>query len=115
MLAMTFVMDSPKSALLQATGLVAAHMYDFLTKIWPEYGGGRKLIDTPLFVRKWFEKPNGTASQRSFGTAYSGSSTGPQNAGQQRQTSSGGGWASGFSGGSGAWSSRGSGRRLGGE
>jgi hypothetical protein len=45
MLAMTFVMASPQAALQQATGLIAAHLYEFLTKTWPEHGGGRKLIN----------------------------------------------------------------------
>jgi Derlin-2/3 len=105
MLAMTFVMASPEAALHQATGLIAAHLYEFLTKIWPEHGGGRKLINTPAFVARWFAKPAGVASQRSFGTAYSGNTT-AQNAGPQRQTGGGGSWTSGFSG---------QGRRLGGE
>lgn len=112
MLAMTFVMGSPAECLLQSSGLIAAHLYDFLTKIWPEYGAGRKFINTPLTVRKWFEKPAGVAQQRTYGTAYSGAATGPQNVPQQRQAGGGGGWASGFSGGS---SSYGQGRRLGGD
>ncbi|RDA93425.1 hypothetical protein CP533_2612 [Ophiocordyceps camponoti-saundersi (nom. inval.)] len=33
--------------LLQLLGLLAAHLFDFLTRIWPEYGGGRNLIPTP--------------------------------------------------------------------
>lgn len=111
MLAMTFVMDSPQSALLQATGLVAAHAYDFLTKIWPEQGGGRKYISTPQFVQRWFVQPAGMAQQRSFGTAFAGR---PQNVPQQ-QPGSGGGWASGFSGRGGGWTSQGPGRRLGGD
>lgn len=114
MLAMTFVMASPEAALHQATGLIAAHLYDFLTKIWPEYGGGRKMINTPAFVARWFQQVAGTPSQRSYGTAYSGSSA-AQNVGQQGQTGSGGGWASGFSQGGNSWSSRGQGRRLGGD
>lgn len=108
MLAMTFVMGSPSECLLQSSGLIAAHLYDFLTKIWPEHGGGRKFIDTPLTIRKWFEKPAGVAQQRAYGTAFSGAA---QNLPQQRQAGSGGGWASGFSGGS----SYGQGRRLGGD
>ena len=36
--------------LLQVQGLLAAHLFDFLTIIWPEYGGGRNLIPTPAFV-----------------------------------------------------------------
>lgn len=114
MLAMTFVMGSPEAALHQATGLIAAHLYEFLTKIWPEHGGGRKLINTPAFVARWFVRDAGIAAQRSYGTAV----TGNQTVGQQGQagSGSGGGWASGFSqGSSGSWSSRGQGRRLGGE
>lgn len=36
--------------LLQVQGLVAAHLFNFLTRIWPEYGGGRNLIPTPAFM-----------------------------------------------------------------
>ncbi|KAI7471406.1 hypothetical protein KC357_g6040 [Hortaea werneckii] len=111
MLAMTFVMGSPEAAILQATGLVAAHAYDFLAKYWPEYGGGRKYINTPQFVQKWFIQPTGSAQQRSFGTAFAGR---PQNVPQQ-QTGAGGGWTSGFGGAGGSWAARGQGRRLGGE
>jgi Derlin-2/3 len=115
MLAMTFVMSSPQEALLQATGLVAAHAYDFLTKIWPDYGGGRRWINTPQIFNQWLAKPAGTAQHRSFGTAYAGRPAAAPGGSQQQQGGSGGGWASGFSGGSGAWNSRGPGRRLGGD
>ncbi|TKA31590.1 hypothetical protein B0A54_15723 [Friedmanniomyces endolithicus] len=106
MLAMTFVMASPQEALLQSTGLIAAHAYDFVTKIWPEYGGGRKYLSTPLTVQRWFAKPGGTSQTRGAGTAFAAR---PANVPQQ-QTGGGGGWASGFSGGA-----RGGGRRLGGD
>ncbi|KAK3070819.1 hypothetical protein LTR53_009771 [Teratosphaeriaceae sp. CCFEE 6253] len=109
MLAMTFVMGSPQEALLQATGLVAAHAYDFVTKIWPEYGGGRRYLTTPQTVQRWFAKVGGTPQARGVGTAFAAR---PANVPQQ-QAGGGGGWASGFSGG--AWNSRGGGRRLGGE
>ncbi|POR37061.1 Derlin [Tolypocladium paradoxum] len=36
--------------LLQIQGLLAAHLFDFLTRIWPEYGGGRNIIPTPAFL-----------------------------------------------------------------
>lgn len=110
MLAMTFVMASPQEALLQATGLVAAHAYDFVTKVWPEYGGGRRFLTTPQVVQRAFAKPAGTPSARHGGTAFSGRPAAAQNVPQQ-QTGSGGGWASGFGGN--AWGERGPGRRLG--
>lgn len=110
MLAMTFVMASPQAALTQATGLVAAHLYDFLTKVWPEYGGGRQLIKTPTIVRQWFQQPVGTGQTRAFGTAFQSR---PAQSAPQRPAGGSRGWASGFS--SGSWSGRGTGRRLGGE
>ncbi|KAK5112685.1 hypothetical protein LTR85_011196 [Meristemomyces frigidus] len=112
MLAGTFVMSSPQEALLQATGLVAAHAYDFVTKIWPEHGGGQRYLVTPQIVQRWFAQPGGIPQQRAFGTAYTGRAAATQNVPQQ-QAGGGGGWASGFSGGN--WGNRGQGRRLGGE
>ncbi|KAI1397814.1 Der1-like family-domain-containing protein [Hypoxylon fuscum] len=32
------------------TGLVAAHLHDFLTRIYPEFGNGPNLIPTPRFI-----------------------------------------------------------------
>ena len=69
MLLMTFVMASPEAALSQATGLLAAHMYDFLTRIWPTFGGGRNYIYTPAAVKRWFGAAPGSVQQRSYGTA----------------------------------------------
>lgn len=112
MLAMTLVMVGPGEALIQATGLVAAHAYNFLAKIWPEYGGGRRYIHTPQMVRNWFAKPGMTPTRRGAGTAYNVGGAGSQNI-PQRQAGSGGGWASGMTGSS--WTSRGQGRRLGGD
>ncbi|KAK5134917.1 hypothetical protein LTR08_006007 [Meristemomyces frigidus] len=111
MLAMTFVMASPQEALLQATGLLAAHAYDFVTKIWPEQGGGRKYLVTPQFAQRWFAQPAGTAQQRGAGTAFSARPAAAQNVPQAQAGSGAGGWASGFSGGN--WGGRGQGRRLG--
>nr|POE70930.1 derlin-1 [Quercus suber] len=114
MLAMTFVMGSPQEAFLQATGLVAAHAYDFVTKYWPEYGGGSRLLSTPQFVQNWFAQPQGTPSQRGFGTAFSGRPMQGQNSARQPAGGDrGSAWGSGFN--SSPWSTRGQGRRLGGE
>ena len=122
MLAMTLVMASPGAALVQSTGLLAAHAYDFLAIYWPQYGGGRRLISTPDFVTRVFAPLAGGAggARRGAGTAFNtrpggsvgGASTSAQNV-PQRPAGSGGGWASGISGG--AWGERGPGRRLGGE
>lgn len=36
--------------ILQIHGLIAAHLFEFLTRVWPEYGGGRNLIPTLAFL-----------------------------------------------------------------
>lgn len=109
---LTFVMDGPLSALQQGSGLVAAHLYDFLTKIYPAFGtkGGRSYIRTPAFVRRWFAglggRPTGPITRR-YGTAYTAQSrTGQEQPGSQPSR----GFATGFSG---LWNSRGPGRRVG--
>lgn len=113
MLIGTLVMASPGAALQQSAGLVAAHAYEFLTVVWPQYGGGRRLISTPAFVQRWFA-PVGGAQRRGAGTAFNVQTPGSAQNVPQRQTGNAGGWTSSF-GGSNAWGSRGSGRRLGGD
>lgn len=114
MLLVTFLMAGPYGALLEAFGLVAAHLYDFLTRIWPSYGGGTNPIRTPRMVQQWFAKPFGSGTTRSYGTAFqarpAGSVGGQSQTGNSSRSS---GWTSGFT--SGSWGSRGPGRRLGGD
>lgn len=115
MLAMAFATNGPEAAFAEATGLLAAHFYNFLTRVWPEHGGGRNYLRTPDFVNRLFAQP-GTGSipeARGYGDAFRARPAVDQqrpavNAGQGAA-----GWASGFS--SGAWNGRGPGRRLGGE
>ncbi|GAM90865.1 hypothetical protein ANO11243_089110 [Dothideomycetidae sp. 11243] len=110
MLALTFVMQSPYHAMVQATGIVAAHLYDFLTRVWPDFGGGRKIISAPVFVQRWFAPPPGVGTPRSYGTSFHQRPAAPA------APSSGSSWASGFNPLAGtSWGNRGPGRRLGGE
>jgi Derlin-2/3 len=91
--------------MVQATGLLAAHLYDFLTRIWPTFGGGRNYIFTPQIVKKWFGARPGTVQNRGFGTAIQGGRRAGDAASARAAGSS-----TGFGG---AWNSRGPGRRLG--
>ncbi|KAG9969740.1 hypothetical protein KCU78_g23941, partial [Aureobasidium melanogenum] len=111
MLLVAFLMAGPQEALKQAFGLVAAHLYDFLTRIWPSYGRGTNPIHTPRIVQQWFAKPIGASTTRSYGTAFQGRPVGSVGAQSQASSSRSGGWTSGFT--SGSWGSRGPGRRLG--
>jgi Derlin-2/3 len=103
MLFMTLIMAGPGAAKVQSTGLLAAHLYDFLTRLYPEFGGGRNFIVTPAFVRRLFAPSEAGVSNRSYGTAFTpperatGSSTGAA-AGSVLPES---------------WKARGSGHRLG--
>lgn len=83
------------STLVEVSGLMAAHLYDFLTRIWPTFGGGRNMVPTPQFVKNWFTPTAGTTQARSFGSVFAPAPQQPA---------------------SGNWSgARGPGRRLGGE
>ncbi|KAL4883102.1 hypothetical protein BJY04DRAFT_206694 [Aspergillus karnatakaensis] len=101
-LALTFVVSGWYRASIEFTGIVAAHLYDFLTRIYPTFGGGKNYISTPGFVRRWFTRSLRGGQERVYGQAFR-----PPN--EDGESSSG--WTSAVRG---AWDSRGSGRRLGG-
>ena len=98
MIFFTFVLAGPPAALLQGTGIPAAHLYDFLTRYWPEFGGGRNLLPTPGFVSRWFggDPASSRVTVKKHGTVF-------RPPVQPTTTFSSG------------WGSRGQGRRLGGE
>jgi Derlin-2/3 len=105
MLLMTFVMAGPAAAKVQVTGLIAAHLHDFLTRLWPTFGGGRNLVPTPGFIRRKFQTTEATVTDRSFGTAFRPA--------QRAASSSSGATSGGVLPES--WRNRGSGHRLGGD
>ncbi|KAH7166085.1 P-loop containing nucleoside triphosphate hydrolase protein [Dactylonectria macrodidyma] len=86
--------------LLQLEGLVAAHLYDFFARIWPEFGGGPNILATPAFVTRLVQTPR--ILERGFGTAI-------------RPEDSASGSSSGVSRGPlpDSWRTRGRGQRLG--
>jgi len=103
MLLATLLMN-PGVLPLQITGLVAAHMHDFLTRIYPEFGGGPNLLPTPAFLSRLVETPR--ILRRDYGTAI------------RNNTTQASGRSTGASAGSvlpDSWRSRGTGHRLGGE
>ena len=72
LLFMTFIIDGPEAAAGQLTGLLAAHLYDFLTRIWPTFGGGTNYIRTPDMVKRWFVARPGSVQSRGFGHVVEG-------------------------------------------
>jgi Derlin-2/3 len=108
MLLMTFVMGNPSQAMHQACGLLAAHMYDFLTRIWPTFGGGKNYIYTPEIVKRWFGAAPGSVQNRGFGYVVEGRGRADGAPGTGAQPSTGR-----TTGASTQWNSLGPGRRLG--
>ncbi|KAL6703115.1 hypothetical protein ACN47E_010177 [Coniothyrium glycines] len=106
LLFMTFVMEGPEAALAQLTGLIAAHLYDFLTRIWPTFGGGKNYIVTPQFVKGWFRQAPGTVQDRGFGHAVQGGRGGATTSGSSTGSSAAAGARN-------RWGGMGPGRRLG--
>lgn len=96
----TLVVQGYGMALNQCFGLLAAHLYEVLTRIWPTYGGGRDMVSglTPNLFHRLLP-PQSSESARKYGVAK------PSTDGQ-------------FSGFSSvlpeSWRSRGRGQRLGG-
>lgn len=110
MLAMTIFTGGPNAALQQGSGLVAAHLYDFLTRLYPTFQGGRNYVQTPTFIRNIFATSTPTTTQRAYGTSFRPAQA---QAPAASTASASRGWTSGFS--SGSWSGRGTGHRLGGD
>lgn len=106
MLGLTVIMSGWEMAFVLFMGLVAAHLFEFLTQLYPQYGGGRNYIVTPNFVRRWFRAPVSQGIGRSYGRVFN-SNTGPSEAPRGTTSSV----APGLQGG--GWNSRGPGRRLG--
>ncbi|RMJ25090.1 Der1-like family [Aspergillus sp. HF37] len=96
---MDLVTGGPPSAILDITGIIAAHTHYFLTRIYPSFGGGRNYLVTPVFVKRLFNRPRGV--HRTYGTSLRPPET----------RESDGGWTSTLKG---SWSARGRGRKLGG-
>ncbi|KAK3308896.1 Der1-like family-domain-containing protein [Chaetomium strumarium] len=95
---------SPGVIPLQISGIVSAHLHDFLTRLWPEFGGGWNLLPTPSLISRLVQTPR--VFQREYGTAIrppsaqaSGSTTGAATGSVLPDS----------------WKTRGTGRRLGGD
>ncbi|OAA61716.1 centromere/microtubule-binding protein cbf5 [Niveomyces insectorum RCEF 264] len=112
MMLVTFLMIGPRGLLVQLCGLLAAHLYDMLSRLWPEFAGGSNLIPTPGFVSRLAGvAPLGSSGarveHRAFGTAIRRDPAPTTGTGTARE---GGGAPLPD-----AWKTRGRGQRLGGD
>jgi Derlin-2/3 len=105
MLTFTLVMSGWPAALQEGMGIIAAHLYDFLTRLYPTFQGGRNWIQTPGFVKRAFGAERSAFTHKAYGTSFRPGAAIP--AGQQNSS----GWTSALGG---SWGGRGAGRRLGG-
>jgi Derlin-2/3 len=94
------VLMNPGVVMQQITGIIAAHLHDFLYRLWPEFGGGWNILATPSFVSYLVQTPR--VLQRRYGTAI-------------RPTDAPGGSTGGSEGSvlPDSWKTRGAGHRLG--
>ena len=92
---LNFVINGVGSTKIMIVGIVAAHLYDFLTRLWPAFGGGSSIVWTPTFISNIFGGPRRVTVAK-HGTVF------------RPPTQSNSTYTSG-------WGSRGQGRRLGGE
>lgn len=78
MLFISLVQGGPGAALMEATAIPAAHLYDFLTVYWPRYGGGRNLLPTPAILERMFANVRGArqVNTKGHGTAFQPSAPG---------------------------------------
>ncbi|KAM0435250.1 hypothetical protein ACHAPT_003342 [Fusarium lateritium] len=53
--------------MIRIEGLLAAHMYDFLTRIYPEFGGGPVFLRVPAWLESIVRTPR--VIKRAYGTA----------------------------------------------
>ncbi|KFY05151.1 hypothetical protein O988_00224 [Pseudogymnoascus sp. VKM F-3808] len=103
---MTFVsIGELHPALVQATGILVAHLYDFLTRLYPKFGGGVNILTTPAFIRRLFEPKVVSVSNKTYGTSFQPAAPRAAASGSEAP---GGVLPE-------AWKSRGSGHRLGGD
>lgn len=105
LLFLNFVTRGPASAISSAAGIGASHLYDFLTRIWPTFGGGRNWIVPPPAWTRWFGGDRGGVQHKAYGEAHYRSTR------DDSATSSGRSGAASSAGA--AWRNRGAGRRLG--
>ncbi|CAG8974977.1 hypothetical protein HYALB_00012100 [Hymenoscyphus albidus] len=96
---LTWVTAGTTPAIVSLIGLMSAHLHLFLTKLWPEFGGGRNLLPTPGFIRRMWEAKQTTVTNRGYGTAIA--------PGRPKSAEQGSGPLPD------SWKSRGSGHRLG--
>ena len=119
MLGINVALGGLSAAVTEATGIVAAHLYEFLAVIYPRTMGTRSFVRTPQLLRRWFDKPTHDGRHvkvKAYGTAYT-HSTSASGAGRASVSPKGGSSASGWSSGLGlgsSWGDRGTGHRLGG-
>ncbi|KAH7399883.1 ER-associated proteolytic system protein-like protein Der1 [Cadophora sp. MPI-SDFR-AT-0126] len=69
-LLLTLILAGPQAALIQGTGLAAAHLYDLLTGLYPSTGIERNLLPTPEWMMKVFGTQN--VVNRPYGTVVTG-------------------------------------------
>ncbi|KAF8460385.1 Der1-like family-domain-containing protein [Kalaharituber pfeilii] len=102
MLLMQAITKGTHGAYIALTGLIASHLYIFLTHVYPTYARGSNILVTPNWVHALFEGPRTQGTGVRVGGTSSATTTG-------RAPQGGAGGVGGI------WRQRGAGQRLGGD
>jgi Derlin-2/3 len=102
MLLMSLLTGGPFA--LELSGILAAHLHDFLFRLWPEFGGGPNLLATPAFMSRIVQTPR--ILQRDYGTAVRPAPAARATAGRSTGAPTGSVLPD-------SWKTRGAGHRLG--
>lgn len=100
------VRDGWDNAICGSTGMVAAHLFDTLTRLYPSFQGGKNWLQTPGFIARAFGANMNQPARTGYGSMQrpTGRAT--------RETGFSSGWTSSLDH---LWAGRNVGRRLGGE
>lgn len=104
MIAADLLMIGPYALPMMFCGILSAHLYDFLSRLWPEFGNGFNPLKTPAFMSRLVDAPVRAMQDRGYGQAFTGTG---RPAGAAGSASGGGGPLPD------AWRTRGRGQRLG--
>jgi Derlin-2/3 len=51
-------------------GILAAHLYDFLTRLYPTFQGGRNWLQTPSMIKRAFGADRSSFSHKAYGSSF---------------------------------------------
>ena len=70
MITLTLVLGGWPAALDEGMGIIAAHAYDFLTRLYPQFQHGKNYVQTPKVIARWFGADQSAFTHKRYGTSF---------------------------------------------